>query len=99
MVRVPQIADIKTAIDIYYSHITLGNKEIRRLFGKVGDLKVRGLKQAAMDEMLKQGLPVWDAYRVNTQTAYKTWGLDINDLEKRYAKLEKWGLVAKEKET
>lgn len=40
MVRVPQIADLKTAIDIYYNNLTLGNKEIRQLFGKVGDFKM-----------------------------------------------------------
>lgn len=93
MVRVPQIADLKTAIDIYYNNITLGNKEIRQLFGKVGDFKMRNLKQAAMDEMLKQKLPVWDAYRVNTKVAYTVWGLDIDDIEKRYAKLIKLGLL------
>jgi len=30
---------------------------------------------------------------VNTKSAYKAWGIDINDLEKRYAKLKKLGMM------
>lgn len=94
MVRVPQIADIKTAHDIYTHHLQLGNKEIKALFGgHIGYAKISGLKQMAMDAMVKRGVPIWNVTLVNTSVAYEAWGIDIKALESRYKKLKELGEI------
>lgn len=39
--------------------------------------------------MAENQTPSWNALRVNTKDAYAAWGLDIEDLERRYRKLKK----------
>lgn len=39
----------------------------------------------------------WNALAVNTDCAFEAWGLNINDLERRYIKLRKYGMVNYEK--
>ena len=87
-VRIPPITSPETAIKVYYLHPDLGNKEITELFGKCSSATITRLKGKARDKMLELGTPVWNANRVNTQVAYEAWGLDINDLEFRYKKLQ-----------
>ncbi len=36
-VRVPQVADISAAIRLYYEHTEIGNKDIRAIFGDMGN--------------------------------------------------------------
>lgn len=94
MVRVPQIADVKTAYDIYMRYMQLGNKEIKALFGgHIGYAKISGLKQMAMDEMLKRGTPVWNVTLVDTSVAYEAWGIDVKTLSARYKKLKELEVI------
>lgn len=94
MVSIPQPADIATAVRIYYAHLSLGNTEIKELFGRIGSGRIVQLKNLAREVMAEENIMARDSYSVNTQAAYKAWGLDISDLESRHKKL----LALKEKE-
>ena len=42
--------------------------------------------------MIEENVYTHGMYKVNTDCAYRAWGLDIEDLEKRRNKLQKLGL-------
>lgn len=92
-VSVPQITSIDTAIRLYYQYTELRNAQIRELFGKIGNERLIRLKRAAVDLMIQEDCPVWNASAVNTMIAYKAWGLDIADLEQRHKKLKSLGFL------
>ena len=83
--------NIEAAIELYYSQNELGNKDIKRIFG-CSDSYVGTLKGRVKKQMAEEGaLPVvFDAQNVNCEYAFKVWGLDIDELEKRYHKLQKF---------
>lgn len=86
--RIPQIKDIRSAIVMYYSKIELRSSDIKDLFDCSGATASK-IKKIAREYMREQNTPVWNAGQVNTKAAYEAWGLDIDDLEKRYNKLKK----------
>ena len=86
--RIPQIPDLKKAIRIYYSVIELTPKDIKNLFDCCGTTATR-LKKIAMEYIIENEIVRWNAKAVNTKAAFRAWGLDIDDLEKRYNKLKK----------
>ena len=87
-VRIPQIVDLKTAIDLYYMRTALSNSDIETLFGKHSSSTIAKLKKLAQDKMEEKSVISWNVICVNTEAAYKAWGLDIRDLEHRYKKLK-----------
>ena len=89
-VRVPAVPDIGFAIRLYYGNIEIRSKDIRALFGGIGGSRVTQLKKLAKARMDERGIPNFDASAVHTATAYESWGLNIKDLEYRYAKLKKY---------
>lgn len=93
-VRIPQISSVQNAIRIYYENIEIGNADIKSLFGKVGSQTIVKLKEVAKKQMAEDEVPSWNAMHVNTKAAYKAWGIDIEDLEKRYKKLKQLGVSA-----
>lgn len=95
MVSIPQPVDIGSAVRIYYAHLHLGNTEIKELFGKISSGRIVQLKNLAREVMAEENIMARDSYSVNTQAAYRAWGLDIKDLENRYSKLQ----ALKEKES
>ena len=92
-VRIPPVTSLETAIRIYYENIEIGNKHIIELFGKMGSQKICLMKSLVRTEMEKRNTPIWDAQRVNTKVAYIAWGLNIDDLEKRYNRLKKLNFI------
>lgn len=86
-VRVPQIKDIRLAIQLYHERIELSNADIEILFGKHSSSTVAKLKNLARDKMVQNGVQAWNSQCVNTEAAYSAWGLNISDLENRYLKL------------
>ena len=92
-VRVPQISSVQTAIRIYYEKIELRNQDILELFGNMSSATVSRLKKKAREQMALDGVTSWTGYGVSTESAYRAWGLDINDLEKRYSKLKDLNLM------
>ncbi len=87
MVRIPQISSLETAIRIYYERTQLTNADIKQLFGAKANTTIVKLKEAAREVMRQENAPMWNATSVDTESAYKAWGLNIADLERRYRKL------------
>ena len=86
--NIPPITDIKTALKIYYNNSELGNKDIIELFGNRSTATIARLKKIVKNEMLKDNMLTYGIYKINTSVAYKVWGIDVNDLEKRMKKLK-----------
>ena len=93
-----KIQDLDTAIRIYYECYELGNKEIAALFGAKSSATLVRIKKIARDYMLTNDIRQFGFHAVNTKAAFEAWGLDIEDLEKRRAKLIKLGLHNKSDE-
>ena len=86
--------DIETAIYTYHRYIEIGNKEISALFDdKIGSATIVTIKKAARQQMLHDGVRSATPHAVNTKSAFKAWGFDILDLEKRYEKLVALGFA------
>jgi len=86
--NIPQITSINEALKIYYNHSEIGNKEISLLFGRLSSATVSRLKKEVKEEMIKQNIFSYGMYKVNTEVAFKLWGIDVNDLERRRKKLK-----------
>ena len=93
-VRIPQITDMRAAIQLYYERIELNNADIATLFGKHSSSTVAKLKDLARDYMVQHFVQAWNPLCVNTKAAYAAWGLDIDDLENRYMKLKELAKLA-----
>lgn len=92
-INIPMIGSIQTAIRLYYRpQDFLFNKDIKELFPGIGDVRVQKLKQLAKAKTAERNGMLLNSHSVNTKDAYEAWGLDIEDLEKRYAKLKKLGV-------
>ena len=92
--KIMQIKDLATAIRIYYEKPELTNQDIRELFNSnLSEYMLQKLKKKAGIKMAEKKVPRWSVCTVNTECAYEAWGLNITDLEKRYAKLQKLGML------
>lgn len=65
---------------------------MKLLFGNRSSATISRLKKVAKQEMILNDIPTFNANKVNTAIAYKVWGIDVVDLEKRYEKLKKLSL-------
>lgn len=91
-----QVKDIGNAIRIFYERFELSSKDIKELFGVTGSKTVSRLKNQALDVMQERNIEPWSSGCVNTECAYQAWGIDIVQLERRYAKLTKIFGIKKE---
>lgn len=92
--KVKQIADMDTALYIYYRYSEIGNKQIRELFGGLGSAALARYKKAVQEAAAEQNIQTAQLNTVNTTLAYEVWGIDVNEIEKRREKLKKLGLAA-----
>ena len=79
--NVPTTVNIDTAVSLYYAKTELTTGDICAIFGcckTTGNL----LKKAARTEQDKANVPSYNARAVNTETAFRVWGLDIKRLER-----------------
>lgn len=90
-VRVPQVADISAAIRLYYEHTEIGNKDIRAIFGDMGNGRIGRLKQLVLEAMHERGTVHYNAQYVNTEVAYDVW-INIDRLTAGRKKLQQLGL-------
>lgn len=86
--KIAMIRDIGLALEIYYSMPVIGNQEIGKLLGTQTYSVISRYKKKALEQMEKDNVPLWDAHTVDTESAFKAWGLDIKNLELRYKKLQ-----------
>ena len=89
------IKDLKTCLKIYYTCPELGSAEIKELFG-VGNAMATEMKKPVRRKQVEENVMVLDKNCVNTELAFKMWGIDIEDIERRVKKLEKLGLCEQE---
>ena len=82
-VRIPQLVDVRKAVEMYYSRLDLSNADIKELFGELSRATIAKLKAKAEEQRKEDGVAVWSANRFVTMSAYKAWGLEISDLEQR----------------
>lgn len=92
-VRIPMIRSLETALRLYYTRIELCNRDILELFGDLSTATVSRLKSKAREQMAADGVPSWSGFGVNTQSAYRSWGIDIDNIEARYTKLKELNLA------
>lgn len=88
-----QIADIETAIRIYYQYPEIDNNQMRELFGKISSSTAARYKKAVKDEQINRDVKTMCIDAVNTEVAYDVWGIDVVDLERRLKKLKSLGLA------
>ena len=83
--------NIEAALELYYSQNELSNDDIAAIFG-CSRSYVNTLKKQVQQKMAEEDAhpPVFDAKHLNTEYAFKVWGLDVVDLERKYKKLVKF---------
>lgn len=91
--RIPRVQSFQDALRVYYGNLTLGNKEIRQIFGNVGSAKAVELKKLARERMRERNIPSFVPYEVNTVAAFEAWGINVEMLEKGYQKLKRLGIA------
>ena len=91
-INIPQITDIDTVISIYYRYPEISTKEIEKLFKRHSKSTIIRLKKLAQQKMIEDNIYTHGIYKINTECAYKAWGLNVEDLEKRRNKLQRLGL-------
>jgi len=92
MVYIPSITNIENALRVFYENGEIGNKEIVSLFGNRSTATISRLKRLVKAEMIKRGVPTFNANKVNTAIAYDVWGIDVIDLENRMQKIKELSL-------
>ena len=90
--KTPPIKDIEYAVTLYYSKIEIGTSDIMKLFGRGRHTAAR-YKKIAYDEMVAQRKQNMQHHCVPTKIAFEAWGINIEDLEERLAKLRKLKLL------
>ena len=50
------------------------------------------VRQGTRFPVNRKGVPLWNGRAVNTVCAYRSWGLDIDEMENALRKLRKLGL-------
>ena len=91
-VRIPQVQNARVALAIYYIKSEIGNTDIKMLFGNMGQERITKLKAVARERMREENCPTYNARYVNTECAFKAWGIDVKRLEKDLEKIERLGL-------
>ncbi|MCD8327672.1 MAG: hypothetical protein LUC25_01095 [Ruminococcus sp.] len=84
--------DVKTAVDFYDMYPELGTKEICELFDSSSGT-ARALKKKAKQQMVVDNTYTFIPGNVETTSAYKAWGIDINNYRRRYERLKKNGMI------
>ncbi len=92
--KVKHITSMDEALRIFYTYPEIGNKEIRELFGNLGNSTISNYKKAVRAAQTERGVRTSQMNTVNTEIAYEVWGIDVKDLEIRREKLKNLGLPA-----
>ena len=98
-VRIPQAADVAYAVRLFYEKTELSTTDVINLFGGISRGRAGKLKELVREVMHERNTINYNPLYVNTEVAYEVWGIDIDKLERRYAKLQKYGAIPKEATT
>lgn len=87
--------NLEAALRLYYERLELSCDDIRQIFGPMSSATMARKKKQAREQMIedKTESAIWDARNVNTVSAFKAWGLDPVELERRLTKLRRLGLA------
>ena len=88
--NIPAIAGVEVAVKLYYEKIALTSKDITTLFPHISKTTVQRLKELARDTAAEHNLMQFSSKSVLTEPAYEAWGLNIDALERRLAKIRKY---------
>lgn len=88
--NIPPIAGVEVAVKLYYDKLALTSKDITTLFPRISKTTVQRLKELARDTAAKHNLMQFSSKSVLTEPAYEAWGLNIDALERRLAKIKKY---------
>ena len=83
-----QLPDIKKALELYYTKAEISSADIRSLFSCCPSTATK-LKKQVKEAMAKKQIKTWLPGNVDIKTAYEVWQIDVEELEKRLAKLNK----------
>lgn len=85
-VRVPEVASVEKAIEVYNNRTILYSRDILELFPSIRSMTTAAkLKKLARAYAEEHGVVSYNDQAVDTDSAYKAWGLDIQSLRRRYA--------------
>lgn len=92
IVNVPAVADLETALQIYYTRNELSTADICTIFG-CSSTTARRLKNRGREQMEREDTPMWNPNCVNTEAAFRSWGLDAEKLKRNLERLRKLKLA------
>lgn len=91
-VNVPQVADLEIAVRLFYTRNELSTSDICNIFG-CSTTTARRLKARGREQMQKDDVPTWNEQCVNTESAFRAWGLDINKIKRNLEQLRRLNLI------
>ena len=94
-VRIPPLVSIRRALEIYCDRDSLGNAEIKELFGCC-DATAITLKRLARAVREKEGVMPRTSSCVCTDCAFRAWGMDVEAMERKVRRAERLKLNTKE---
>ncbi len=86
-----QPQNLLLAYELMISKLTLSNDDIKALFGTKCASTISDIKRPVLMEMAKKGI-YFTRGKVHLDTAYEVWGLNERDLERRYAKAQRYSI-------
>lgn len=93
LVNVPAVANLEIALQLYYTRNELSTADIRVIFScsstTASRLKKRGREQMELDKV-----PTWNPNCVNTEAAFRSWGLDIAKIKRNLETLRRLNLLS-----
>lgn len=81
VVNVPQVQNPAEAVRLYYTATELSTANIQTIFGCSRSLAQK-LKKRGREEMSLAGTPGFNSRMVNTKCAYRSWGVDVPQLDR-----------------
>lgn len=93
-VNVPAPVSVEAALRIYYEKRELRIGDIMDLFD-CSRTRATALRKRALEEQAASEEPLWDNRAVNTKCAFKSWGIDIRELEDALGRLRRLRLCDK----
>lgn len=83
--------NIEAALELYYSQNELSNTNIKQIFG-CSNSGVNKLKRKVWEKMAEENVRplVFDSKNLNVEYAFRVWGLNVDELEKKYKRLQKF---------